>query len=322
MSDTGSLETEPLAQAGRPARSHPGTARAPERAAASVKPAATFMIVCLLLTRAAVAAAQQPLIAPPPPVPEFFTRFDFHLTAAWLGDSPPSTATVPTVPPLSPGAAALYAAAHRYSFDTHWGGSLDFVDYVLGRTSLIIDYEALIGDEFRLFDPNQAIYTLEVSSSVRVGNDAEIAGIFHHVSRHLSDRANRQAVAWNAAGVRVLKQYVRPTTTLDVDAELTRVVARAFVDYNWIGELGLSLRHPLNGRVAVFAQGAGRLFTVDGSVPNRGTQTGGVAEVGVRLRGTGGVLELFAGVEKRVDAYELEREPERWVLAGFRLLSR
>jgi hypothetical protein len=161
-----------------------------------------------------------------------------------------------------------------------------------------------------------------VSSSVRVGYDSEVVGVFHHVSRHLSDRANRQAVAWNAAGVRWLKQYSRPTTTLDVDAELTRVVARAFVDYNWIGELGLSLRHPLNGRVAVFAQGAARMFTVDGSVPNRGTQTGGVAEAGIRLRGTGGVLELFAGVEKRVDAYELEREPERWVLAGFRLLSR
>jgi len=321
MSDTGSLETEPRAQAGRPAHSHPGTARVFERAAASVKPAAIVMIVCVLLTRAAVAAAQQPVVAPAPPVPEFFTRFDFHLTAAWLGDSPP-TITAPAVPPLSPSAAALYAAAHRYSFDTHWGGSLDFVDYVLGRTALIIDYEALIGDEFRLFDPNQAIYTLEVSSSVRLGDNGEVVGVFHHVSRHLSDRANRQAVAWNAAGVRWLKQYSRPTTTLDVDAELTRVVARAFVDYNWIGELGLSLRRPLNGRVAVFAQGAARMFTVDGSVPNRGTQTGGVAEAGIRLRGTGGVLELFAGVEKRVDAYELEREPERWVLAGFRLLSR
>jgi len=321
MSDTGSLETEPLAQAGRPARPSPITARAPQDAAASVRPAATFIIVCLLLARAAVAAAQQPLVAPAPPAPEFFTRFDFHLTAAWLGDSPP-TITAPAVPPLSPSAAALYAAAHRYSFDTHWGGSLDFVDYVLGRTALIIDYEALIGDEFRLFDPNQAIYTLEVSSSVRVGYDSEVVGVFHHVSRHLSDRANRQAVAWNAAGVRWLKQYSRPTTTLDVDAELTRVVARAFVDYNWIGELGLSLRRPLNGRVAVFAQGAARMFTVDGSVPNRSTQTGGVAEAGIRLRGTGGVLELFAGVEKRVDAYELEREPERWVLAGFRLLSR
>jgi hypothetical protein len=47
-----------------------------------------------------------------------------------------------------------------------------------------------------------------------------------------------------------------------------------------------------------------------------------VAEAGVRLKGTGGVLELFAGIEKRVDAYELEFDSRRWVLAGFRLLSR
>ena len=51
---------------------------------------------------------------------------------------------------------------------------------------------------------------------------------------------------------------------------------------------------------------------------------GGVAEAGVRLKGSasGGVLELFMGFEKRVDAYELERDSRRWVLAGFRLLSR
>jgi hypothetical protein len=321
MSDTGSLETEPRAQAARPAHSHTGKAHAVGRGAATFKPAATFMIACLLLAQAAVAAAQQPVVAPPPAVPEFFSRFDFHLNAAWMGESTPSTTSATPIPPLSPAAAAQYAADHRYSFDTHWGGSLDFVDYVLGRTSFIIDYEAIIGDELRLFDTNQAVYTLEAASSARVG-DGEVVGIFHHVSRHLADRANRQAVAWNAAGVRVLKQVSRQSTTLDIDAELSRVVAKAFVDYNWIGELNLSVRRPLNAHVAIFAQGSAKLFTVDGSVPNRGTQTGGVAEAGIRLKGTGGVLELFAGFEKRVDAYELERESQRWMLAGFRLLSR
>jgi hypothetical protein len=122
MSDTGSLETEPLAQAGRPARSSPITAHVPERAAASVKPAATFMIVCLLLARAAVAVAQQPLVAPAPPAPEFFTRFDFHLTAAWLGDSPP-TITAPAVPAVVAQRGGARGGA-SLSFDTHWGGSL------------------------------------------------------------------------------------------------------------------------------------------------------------------------------------------------------
>ena len=302
----GSLDTEEQAQAGRPA---PITRRA----------RATLVAAGLLLTCAAGAAAQQPVVAPPPATPEFFTRFDFHLNAAWLGESNPAPSTsAPAVP-----ATVKNAVDHRYSFDTHWGGSLDFVDYVVGRTSFIIDYEAILGDEFRLFDPNQGIYTLEAASSARVG-DVEVVGIFHHVSRHLADRANTQAVAWNAAGVRVLKRVTRDTTTLDIDAELSRTVAKAFVDYTWIGELNLSVRRPLNDRVAVFVQGAGKLFAVDGTVVDRGAQTGGVAEAGVRLKGPagGGVLELFLGFEKRVDAYELERDSKRWFLAGFRLLSR
>ena len=302
----GSLDTEERAQARRPA---PITHRARVILAAAG----------LLLTCAAGAAAQQPVLDAPPATPQFFTRFDFHLNAAWLGESnPAASSAAPAVP-----ATVKNAVEHRYSFDTHWGGSLDFVDYVVGRTSFIIDYEAILGDEFRLFDPNQGIYTLEAASSARVG-DMEVVGIFHHVSRHLADRANKQAVAWNAAGVRVLKRVTRDTTTFDIDAELSRAVAKAFVDYTWIGELNLSLRRPVNDHVVFFVQGSGKLFAVDGSVPDRGTQTGGVAEAGVRLKGpaTGAVLELFLGFEKRVDAYELERDSRRWVLAGFRLLSR
>ncbi|HEV2982755.1 MAG TPA: hypothetical protein VGX46_00115 [Vicinamibacterales bacterium] len=311
MPDTdGSLDSE-VAQAARPAPR-------------GLTPRTTLILTCLFLMCATGAAAQQPLVSEKPPAtPEFFSRFDFHLNAAWLGltSSAPTSPAAPSPVATSPAAAAAFAADHRYSFDTHWGGSLDFVDYVVGRTSFIIDYEAILGDEFRLFDPNQGIYTLEAASSARVG-DAEVVGIFHHTSRHLADRANQQAVAWNAAGVRFLKRVTREATTIDVDAELSGVVAKAFVDYTWIGELHLLVRHPLSERVGVFAQGSGKLFAVDGTVPNRGTQTGGVVEVGVHLKGTGGALELFAGFEKRVDAYELERDSQRWLLAGFRLLSR
>jgi hypothetical protein len=64
------------------------------------------------------------------------------------------------------------------------------------------------------------------------------------------------------------------------------------------------------------------LYGVDTLEAGRGRQRGGMAEAGVRLRGGGGVLELFFGVERRVDAYPLERVPKHWGLAGFRLLSR
>jgi hypothetical protein len=305
----GSLESERAAQAARSAL--PGFTRRLFAAAAAV-----------LLGSAIDVSAQQPVVAKPPAEPEFFPRYDFHLNGAWLGETSEPLNT-PGLPPLSAAAAAQFAVNHRYSFDTHWGGSFDFLDYVAGRTSFVADYEAIIGDEFRIFDPNQSIYTLEASSSARVG-DEEIAVIYHHVSRHLSDRANRQAVAWNAAGARVLKRVQHDTTTIDIDGELSHVVAKVFVDYTWIAELHVDVQHPYNAHATFFVRGSGRLFAVDETAPQRGTQTGGEAEAGVRLKGNGrgGVLELFAGFEKRVDAYALERSPERWVLAGFRLLSR
>ena len=58
----------------------------------------------------------------------------------------------------------------RFSWDTHFGGSIDAIDYVVGRLSGIVDYEAILGNEFRAFDPNQGNYTLEVSASYRIGD--------------------------------------------------------------------------------------------------------------------------------------------------------
>ena len=73
------------------------------------------------------------------------------------------------------------------------GGDFDLVDYVYGRLAILADYEAVLGDELQLFDPNQASYTLEVSVSARL-RGTELAGVLHHVSRHLSDR--RTARRW------------------------------------------------------------------------------------------------------------------------------
>ena len=87
----------------------------------------------------------------------------------------------------------------RFSWETDFGGDIDVVDYVFGRTSAILNYEAILGNEFRAFDPNQGNYTLELSTSVRLGQ-TEVAGVFNHVSRHLSDRPKRFPIAWNMAG--------------------------------------------------------------------------------------------------------------------------
>src|SRR5919197_1517791 len=84
------------------------------------------------------------------------------------------------------------------------GGSLDVIDYVFGRGTMTVDYETVMGHEFRAFDPTQANYTLEGAFSARVGA-TEVAAALHHVSRHLSDRPKRVPVAWNTLGARVLR---------------------------------------------------------------------------------------------------------------------
>jgi hypothetical protein len=262
---------------------------------------------CLFLMMAVAASAQQtepPGFAPAPASPDFLTRYDFHLSAAKLSPSTPDNATDP-----------------RFVWDTHFGGDLDVVDYVRGRVSMLVDYEAVLGSQFRAFDPNQGNYTLEASGSARLG-DTEIAGVLHHVSRHLGDRAKRFPIAWNVLGVRAMRRVPIDDTTIDVTVGGGKVVQHSTVDYKWTGDLDLLVRHPLNERVGLFARGTGEIFLIDSTLSDRGRQLGGKVEAGVRLNGPRGAVELFAGYERRIDAAPLEFLGHDWTLAGFRLLAR
>lgn len=254
-----------------------------------------------LLTTPAAAQVPQPLYVPAPPGPEFLSRYDFHMSVYKLiGEEDP---------------------AERFSWDTHFGGSFDLIDYYFGRATVNIDYEAVLGHEYRPFDPNQANYMLEASLSARIGK-TEVAGVFHHMSRHLSDRPKPNAVAWNAPGGRLLRRFTANDVTIDTAIDIGRVIQHSFVDYTWIGEGDVLVRRPVSPRVGIFAHGSGQFFFVNGTIPDRGTQVGTLLEGGIRVAGRGGALEAFAGFERRVDAYPLERVPQNWVLAGFRLLSR
>jgi hypothetical protein len=260
------------------------------------------LAACLTLTAVASAFAQppdQPVVVPAPDSAEFLSRYDFHLAAAALAVSDP-----------------------RFSWDTHFGGALDVVDYVHGRAGIAVDYEAVLGNEYRPFDPNQGNYTLEASASGRAGSSTEIVGMFHHVSRHLSDRPKRFAIAWNLLGARILQRVQVGATTIDADLEGGRIVQNSYVDYAWIGELHLQARRPLSERVGAYGRASGQWFGIDRTVANRGRQAGGLVEVGLRVNGKAGAVELFAGVERRVDADPVDRQPQNWALAGFRLLSR
>ena len=76
------------------------------------------------------------------------------------------------------------------------------VSIVLARVfaSVFFNFETIAGTEFRRVDPNQANYVLDMSVFGRLPR-GELGATFHHVSRHLTDRANRQGISWNMLGV-------------------------------------------------------------------------------------------------------------------------
>ena len=251
---------------------------------------------CLTLIVVARTYAQSP--APPPPSPDFLTRYDFHLAANALAIKDP-----------------------RFSWETHFGGDLDLVDYVIGRASMLVDYQAILGDQLRPFDPNQSYYVLETSSSYRTPW-VEIAGVFHHVSRHFSDRDKVFPIAWNIIGARALRRIDASGVTVDTCGGVGLIAGHSNVDYSWTADLDVAIRRAVSPRVGLFAQGHGEMFGVDGTMGDRGSQTGGRVEVGVRFNGRAGALELFAGFERRIDADPVDFLAQRWGIAGFRLVSR
>jgi hypothetical protein len=251
-------------------------------------------VICVVLLAGAPALAQEPL-AEAPATPEFMSRFDFRMWAAMLGSDD-----------------------QRFTWDTHWAGDFDFVDYVRGRMTFLADYQALLGEEFRPFDPYQSNYTLAVSASLR-RRRMEYAFVFHHVSRHLGDRDKRDSVAMNAMLGRVLRHVDWPNVTLDLRGDFGPVVARAFVDYTWMGNVDVVLQRPVSNHTALYGRAYGNTYWVDPAIAGRKRQQGGKIEAGVRLLGTGGAIDLFAGYEKVIDADPLDRQARRWAFAGFRL---
>jgi hypothetical protein len=255
------------------------------------------LAACLTIVATSRAGAQQAL-AQPPATPAFMSRYDFHLSIA-----------------------ALAVDDERFTWDTYWGGDFDVVDYVSGRLSCVADYQAVLGSEFRPFDPNQGTYTLEASSSVRAGA-TEIAGVIHHRSWHLSDRPKRLSIAMNVLSGRVMRQFALGSATLAMRADAGKVIERAYLDYTWTADLDLLVRRPFNQHAGFFGRAYGEVFGVDPAIAGRDRQQGGRLEAGVGLNGGRGSVELFAGYERVVDAYALDRKPRRWAFAGVRLIGK
>lgn len=251
---------------------------------------------CLMLAVACQAAAQSP---PPDPRPDlqFLSRYDFAIMMAGLADED-----------------------DRFSWDAHVGADLDLVDYGVGRFSILADYQAVMGNQMQLFDPNQGNYILEGTLSLRA-RSTEFAAMFHHVSRHLSDRAKNHAIAMNVLGARVLRRVPLRAATLDIRGDVGRIIQHSFVDYTWRARLSLVARRPVSARLGLFGRASGETYAVNPQVAGRDRQGGGRLEGGVRVTGRAAAIELFAGYERVVDADPLDRQPRRWGFAGFRVVN-
>jgi hypothetical protein len=260
-------------------------------------------LACLIpLLGAAPLAAQtsggMPDPAPSGGAPGFLSRYAFHLNAAFI-DQEDRT---------------------RFAWDADLGGEVDLVDYDAGRITLAANYEAILGMELQTFDPNQGNYTLAASGSVRLP-PGEVAAVFHHVSRHFSDRPKPFPIDWNMVGVRFVRGASSGRVRVDGSARALFAVKRSFVDYS--SEIGAGVRLTVHagGLAYVFGGGDVTRVGVDPEIAGRTTQVGGRGEGGLRIARSGGAVELFLSLERRIDAEPLAREPRTWMMLGFRLLG-
>ena len=253
----------------------------------------TLILTTLLTTLAASAAAQTT-----GPVVSFLPRAAFLMGAQHLGG----------------------IDDERFRWDADFGGELDLVDYTRGRLIFAANYEAILGEELQKFDPNQGNYMLEGALSARL-KQFEAALVFHHLSRHLGDRPKDEPVDWNMLGGRIDRAFLAGATYVDLQGDLRWTVQKSFVDYDWELDTHVRADRLLKPGLGVLAAGGVRYVGVDGSA-GRGNQTGYRAEGGFRFEGGGGAIELFVGVERRIDPYPLEFDTATWMTAGFRLMSR
>ena len=246
-------------------------------------------LVCLALVMLAAAA--------PAPAQDFFPRFDYRFDGKYV-----------------------VSDDRRFNWIFNFGGDIDIVRAGRARAIFIANYEAIAGEEFRRFDVNQGNYLLEGALLFRAGR-LEVGPVWHHVSRHLSDRSKRFPLDWNMLALRVREEARSGRLGWQWQADGRVTVTNAFVDYNWDAEGRGDLVYSVSPRWSVTGMATLRVVGTDDS-RERGTLTGGGLEIGVRFDGPAAAAQLFIGAERRVDPYPLEFSTASWFLAGLRLMSR
>ena len=206
-----------------------------------------------------------------------------------------------------------------FGWDADIGADLDLFDLGFVRGNLFVNIESIVGDERRAIDPNQNNYTIDTTIFVRLPRGA-LGVTFHHISRHLADRLNTDAVAWNMAGLNYADRLRLGPAELYYSAAAYARVLRAGVDYEYEFNARVRLEIPFESRVALILDVDGTAVEVDRDIYGRPMQHGARLESGLRIRGRAGTAEVILGRERRIDADPFERRPIRWTRLGFRFI--
>jgi hypothetical protein len=254
---------------------------------------------CLAVT-AAPAIAQPlpslPSLVPRPAVSGFLPRADLEFSLATLGSDDP-----------------------RFTNEGSIAVDVDVADYGAGRVNIFAAYQGVMGNERHTFDLNQGLYILEFALAQRIGSSFELGGVFHHTSRHLSDRAKPGSVSWNMLAVRATGRWAVGRSVIDSQIALAHVQMPHFVDYHWTTDASLAIRSAVHPHADVYVAGHGTFIGVYGMGRDE-NQTGARAEAGIRLHGTSSAtLDVFVAYERRIDGYAAERARIRLTEFGFRL---
>jgi hypothetical protein len=259
----------------------------------------SFVLALAICAGAAPALAQTP--APPSDPPAagkvvFLPRYDLHLGAEYIRSRDPLV-----------------------DWEANYGGELDVIDYGHGRTTLYANYQAILGHEPRIFDPNQGNYILGGVMTVRLSG-FEIGGGFHHESRHLGDRAKDFPVDWNMVGAHIAAAGKVGRAEMAATGDARYAIRVSFVDYDWELATNSRIAYAVSPRAALI--GSARVDVLGTDASARSTQTGARVEGGIRFAGQKAALELFLACERRVDPYPVEFGTASWFSAGFRVVNR
>lgn len=136
--------------------------------------------------------------------------------------------------PDASGRASLsrYAPADEGLLWDAWiGAGLTLARYE--RTELVFDgdIETVVGNAYRAFDADQVNYHLAGSVRHSAG-PYTVSALFHHVSRHRSDRAKLFSFDWNLLGVQVERSLAEPVPAR-VSLMFGRMLQASRPQYDW-----------------------------------------------------------------------------------------